>query len=177
MPGTAAAALGGPVDLALPTWPPQLRTVPATVAPAALVVRSPLAGHHAGLRARPRTGPPGRVVPVNTRLDTGRSNDPAVMSVRVWPEHFELHLTWDAYVTLGELMGTGWPARDDLGHHYHGVACNGHGGAVTSLSLVFAPVLAPGARKLTLTLPDLVSTPVTRAGALHATVALRPDRG
>jgi hypothetical protein len=47
----------------------------------------------------------------------------------------------------------------------------------TGLGLVFAPALAAGARALTLTLPDLVSTPVTRAGALHATVELRPDRG
>jgi hypothetical protein len=42
---------------------------------------------------------------------------------------------------------------------------------------VFAPALAPAARTLRLTLPDMVSTPVTGAGALHATVDLRPDVG
>jgi hypothetical protein len=42
------------------------------------------------------------------------------------------------------------------------------------LDLTFVPALDPGARALTVTLPDVTSLPVTGLGAVRATVPLAP---
>jgi hypothetical protein len=77
--------------------------------------------------------------------------------------------------TVGGTPMPFWIAEADTGtrHDTTSGGSGGHDDGSTTWNASLEPAFADDARSL----PDLVSTPVTRAGALHATVALRPDRG
>ena len=113
---------------------------------------------------------------VSRRLDAGRSGDPAVTSIEVGDDWFELHLTYNSRQSCGPIIGTGWNAVDDLGGEYHGSPSSGGGsGNRQQLDFVFVPALDPRATRLTVTVPDVVSVPHTGTGALTATLDLGPS--